>query len=241
MVEVFALMRQEPRYNVVMLDVNPIEAARQHCDEHVRKFVTVYAQMLSAAWQIPHNPWRMGGRNNPPGKEFFKWVVPPAMRRAPELTAEQADGPVHTGDKPVTLLMGQRIPAFTYDMGEDPAIAWLMQSEGNYRWLWQCAMELINEHERRFGYKPESTKFIWTLEFCPPSLAPADTVPGTFISPEMAEYYKVIDEDGFYDTISSYRNWYTEGRQELLNWAKSKEPPWVEYVGGEYKLKGESK
>lgn len=50
--------------NIFYLDRNPRKAARMHCDDHLRKMVMEYAQLLSTAWhQSPNQDERdLAGR-----------------------------------------------------------------------------------------------------------------------------------------------------------------------------------
>lgn len=225
-------LRDEEPVNIFMLDHDPVAAARAHCDKHVVKMIVETAQLLSTAWHQHHNPMHFGIDEEVPFDRLMEWVVPPALFRTPVLTDWRKDGPVSTGDKPFYLLLGQRV--YNNAHANHPSAVWAREYGGNYRWLWQLGMALLDEYTYRYGKVHKTSSVLWTLEAVPPALMGSlDT--WTEVPPAMPEDCKVVI-DGYYDSVLSYRNYYATRKQALLTWKYREPPHWLTWTGEQYAL-----
>lgn len=228
-----ALRGEEP-VNVFMLDHDPAAAARAHCDRHVVKMIVETAQLLSTAWHRLHNADCFPVDAEVPYSGMLEWVVPPALFRTPQLIATRKDGPVYSGDKPFWLLAGQRVYNPTH--AHHPCAVWARSLGGNYLWLWRLGMALLDEYTARYGRVHKTAPVLWTLEAVPPALwGSLDT--WSEVPPAMPEDSRVLTEDGFYDSVQSYRTYYVKHKQALLTWKGSAPPAWLTPTeGGTYTL-----
>ena len=107
--------------NVFVLDKNPREAARQHCDKHVVKMIIESAQMLSTAHRMLDGT--EGRRPSSTGK---------TMSRYWELSDEREN----------KLYKAVHM--------KHPCTLWTMESSENYHWHWQLFNALCDEYIYRY-------------------------------------------------------------------------------------------
>lgn len=211
--------------NVWMLDHDPVTAARSHSDQHVKSALFTYAQTLAFAWHSLHNEMYAlmeGNDDVTPPTPWFKCV----HVAAPYTSSKDRPRSLFPGESPWTYwtLFGQRVPSRRMD-APNASELWVEQSGGNYRWLWQCASELVAEYRWRFGTKHPASPAVWTLEMVPPVLdttldswaeTPVDTIP---------QHLRVV-VDGFYDVVATNKRFYNT-HQHQLTWTRRKPPAWL--------------
>lgn len=67
--------------NIFILDEDPVQAAKDHCDKHVVKMILESGQMLCAAHDPSKAPWKRTHYNHPctvwarSSKENYKWLA----------------------------------------------------------------------------------------------------------------------------------------------------------------------
>lgn len=220
-----ALYREEP---VVLyyLDHDPAQAARYSLDVHLSSGAASAVIALSNVWHAV-NPEHLPLDLESPYGGLFARRSPPAKAGQATLQAEHPDRfyEERSGDRTYWLLMGQRIGGLTWQ--DHPNSLWAAAGAANYRWAHAYGVACAHEHKYRFGYYPSTLPQLWTLEALPPQLlkdeeaqtAPTPIVPGDSI---------VLDDDGYYDTVESYRQYYRLHKQALFHWYRRGPPTWLQ-------------
>jgi hypothetical protein len=104
-----------------------------------------------------------------------------------------------------------------------PSAKWARESTGNYDWLWRLGAELLVECKFRFKKDHASGPVLYTLEGAPTTLKEgAQTQPTPVVPEELC-----VSENGYYDSISSYRSLYVGAKQALLVWTRREPPAWL--------------
>jgi hypothetical protein len=99
-----------------------------------------------------------------------------------------------------------------------PCSIWARESYSNYVWLTDLGFALCNEYQNRYG-KIHKSKAI--LEWC---LVNRPNIPDVGLTPQpkaMPDEYKVDD------IIESYRNYYRQGKKDILSWKTGYKPEWL--------------
>lgn len=124
-----------------------------------------------------------------------------------------------------------------------PMAIWVRKDARNYRWTASLGQALCREYTKRYHKQHAcETALTWLAGHAPfdqeakeeePStkkrtktwaLAP---VPGLTAVPLcMDEEYYLKDEQGDWDLVASYRNYYCQGKADLATWKYSDEPDW---------------
>ena len=218
-----ALYREEP-VTLYYLSHDPVEAAAQALDAHVTAGQLAVVTMLSNAWH-ERNPNVLPIDETSPLDQLYKRRSPPPSGSQATLHYDNPD-PFYkesAGDKPYWLLKGQRIGEYRHF--EHANAEWARASRANYNWAWQYGLALAEEFRRRWGYYTLLLPQLWTLEDAPPWLDAE--VPTTQPSPVVPANSIVMDEDGYYDTVGSYRAYYLLHKRSLFKWTGRPEPAWV--------------
>lgn len=111
--------------NIFYLDPDPKVAARMHCDKHVVKMCTEYAQMLSTAHRVIDGTHWVGVSPNGRKMETFYLEHP---------------------------YMNQVLYKVTHK--NHPSNIWVRESAENYSWLCQLWWHLCDEYEYRYNNGP---------------------------------------------------------------------------------------
>jgi len=101
-----------------------------------------------------------------------------------------------------------------------PCAIWARESYSNYVWLCDLGMALCNEYTTRYG-KTHKSKNI--LEWCVLNKPNIPDIGFTQQPKAMPDEYKVDD------VVESYRNYYREGKKDILSWKDGYKPEWLEY------------
>ena len=105
---------------------------------------------------------------------------------------------------------------------------WVAKSKPHYEWVWDHALELAHEHERRFGTQHASTALLPTLCVAMHTVMPDN---GWRNPPRcMPKEYKVP-----FDTwngevpchVESYRRYYEAAKTHLHKWTNREMPSWL--------------
>ena len=112
--------------NVFLLHKNPVVCAQMHCDQHVRKMVIEYAQLLSTAHRLLDGQliYRISKTKN------GKW------RRTQEYNLSDVS-------------LNQKLYKATH--WNHPSAVWARESSENYEWLFNLYVALNFEYRYRFG------------------------------------------------------------------------------------------
>lgn len=224
-----ALYREEP-VALYYLDHDPAAAARYTLGAHLGLGQLAVITALSNAWHR-FNPHYLPIEQKCPYAVLFTRRTPVAQARHPTLQTDPAD-PFYeerSGDPTYWLLMGQKVGM---PKAEDhPNSLWAATSGANYRWAHAYGVALAHEFQYRHGYLPGTLPQLWTLEALPPDLvtdgtplqSPVPIVPGDCV---------VLDADGCYDTVGSYRTYYRRHKQAIHSWQHRGAPAWLTEVPG---------
>lgn len=100
--------------NIFWLDDDPLEAAQQHCDQHVVKMIVEYAQMLSTAHRMVDGNLEIGLRGKPWGRQrkHKRWNLPDNQ------------------------VLNKKLYLATHV--NHPSNIWVRESRGNYKWMYDC-------------------------------------------------------------------------------------------------------
>lgn len=99
--------------NVFYLDHEPQKAAQLHCDQHVRKMIVEYAQMLSTAHRVLDGQEYYDLSRN--GRRIKRWQHPESYMETGLYKASHVN---------------------------HPSAVWVRESKENYNWLFECLMNL---------------------------------------------------------------------------------------------------
>lgn len=99
-----------------------------------------------------------------------------------------------------------------------PCALWVRESEENYLWLYELYLSLIIENKKRTGKIHKSSELAETL------LTPPKNIPSiglTRFALAMPDEFKVSD------AVESYRNYYKNGKADLLVYKNVEKPEWL--------------
>jgi hypothetical protein len=99
-----------------------------------------------------------------------------------------------------------------------PCSIWARESYSNYVWLNDLGFALCDEYQKRYG-KVHKSKSV--LEWCLSNKPNIPDIGLTQYAKAMPDEYKVDD------VVESYRNYYREGKKDLLVWKNGHTPKWL--------------
>lgn len=183
--------------NIFYLHHNPTEAAKMHCDQHVRKMLIESAQMLSTAHRVlDGSATSISSRKKP-------------IRLLPgETVLQGADG---------KLDLQNKICCLETHANHGSSI-WARSSLSQYFWLFDLYKNLNDEFRFRFG-RDHLCWLNWNrfLKNAPLSLnedsydEPPQMMPDEYKSPS---------------TIEAYREFYRREKSKFATWSKRETPNW---------------
>jgi|MDSW01.2.fsa_nt_gb hypothetical protein len=196
--------------NIFYLDSNYEQAARWHCDEHVRKMMVEYAQLLSTAHRV------LDGTPCTVSKWCYRtkdkqWYINHNYKHY-HLDSDHYD---HRN-----ILVPSKCKTYLAAHKNHPSTIWARSTIGNYHWLWSLLDQLSLEYITRYT-KEHKVSYSGLLDrlYCPPraiSHAPATPVPQC-----MPEPYKVKD-----DPVAAYRQFYVKDKSSFASWKYTFAPSW---------------
>jgi hypothetical protein len=198
--------------NIFVLQKDPRTAAVEHCDQHVRKMIIEYAQMLSTAHRLLDGkmvPVRVNKRS----KRLY--LLPGELASVIETEVETPEGATSTE---VVKIVGGR-GHYLVAHPNHPCTVWCRTSTENYGWLYQLFASVCNEYTYRFG-KLHATeeKLLNVLRRAPNNLAESPLTP---FPQAMPEQFKVKD-----DAVAAYRNFYLGEKIRFSTWTGRELPSW---------------
>lgn len=99
-----------------------------------------------------------------------------------------------------------------------PCAIWTRTSLSNYLYLCDLGLELCKEYTYRYGKRHKSQDIIEWCLINKPNIHDVD-----FTAPPLAmgDEFKIGD-----DVIESYRNYYIEGKKDIVSWKNRPVPEW---------------
>lgn len=187
----------DAHYNILYLDDDPFEAARQHCDRHVKKMIVETAQILATVWalepeagSIYYCDWQIPHFQTPPGA--LKWLG--------------------------AYVCGNRVNCARYM--DHPTVSWARLYGGNYNWLYCLGIALLEEHEYRFDRIHASKSAIRALEVLPPSLIETQ---GQYCESPSIMPPEIIGSN----LVENYRNFCLTSKTQILRFTRRAPPEWA--------------
>jgi len=102
-----------------------------------------------------------------------------------------------------------------------PSNKWVRKSANNYEWLYDLWTCLCKEYTHRYNRVHESFRKLELFLMLPPKNLEHKGFSEP--TPAMGHYPQCIVEN---DSITSYRNYYWEAKQDLSVWSKREKPDW---------------
>ncbi len=132
--------------NIFVLDENPIEAARMHCDKHCNKMIVEHAQMLTTAY---YSTLGISRKKEIPEKQEF---VNEMFRGWPRRNTDGTEW------------------HYAITHVNHPCTIWTRESISNFNWLLDCTDALCSEFERRWKHPHSIKKIVNWMRQNPPKL-----------------------------------------------------------------------
>lgn len=192
--------------NIFMLDQDVERSAIYHNNDHVRKQVVEYAQLLATAKRMRQ------------GRAERVWIM---ARKNGALRLKNKEVFVIASDCFKTrfgmkILVKKEIPLNAYE--NHPCSIWTRESEGNYKYLYRLFVALNNEYYHRFGKFNKVCYYSFNLTHCP-KMPKQDLTAMPLAMPEDCK-----DDD----VVLAYRKYYNTYKRHLAFWSKRNPPPWYE-------------
>jgi|LakMenEpi03Aug12_release.lakeMendotaPanAssembly.Ray.scaffolds.fasta_scaffold37511_5 hypothetical protein len=164
--------------NLFILDTDPIQAARDHCDNHLVKMILEGAQILGSTM------WIQNGITS--RKEINALTeVPDYWNGFPRQTPEGVPLPYGIG------------------FANHPSSKWTRSSYENWKWTVDLCVEMSFEHERRWGRVTSMRKIVeWFASHRPPGLAEIGITPFYLAMPD-----QIKTEDPVHSYRLYYAGW----------------------------------
>lgn len=223
--DVAAALYKESAWALYYLDHDPKAAAQALPYALLGAAPGCAAKLLTAVWHR-HNPATLPLDAEATYARLFGSRAPKAMFRQATLQEDSPD-PFYkefSGDKPYALLLGQKV--LPPEFATHPNVTWVQSCKAAYQWAHAYGMHAAHEWHLRTRRKHPTLPQLWTLEHLPPDLlndddplyTPDPQVPGNCI---------LLDSDGNYDTVSSYRLDLITNKRALWNWPTGCTPQWL--------------
>lgn len=194
--------------NIFYLDQDPKLCAQYHCDKHVVKMITEYAQIMCTVHRM------LRGTLTDimlPNKKIKKvWLLP---HETADISVKYADGDIGFLNPSYSVK-----PAFDFYNAthhNHPCTIWARTSTANYKYLYELFVHLLNEYTVRYNKVHACARlmtqlavvpFIEMVEFTQPALV-------------MPQQYHTND------AVQSYRYFYQMEKSSFAKW-KTVTPDW---------------
>jgi len=180
----------------IFYDPDPLIAARMMADKHCVKMILETAQLLSTAHRVLDGQLyiekkRVAGSIPIRYRKIKRW-------RLNDERDSRLYAPTHVNH---------------------PSAIWCRQSSGNYNFLYQHFIGLLEEYTYRYGKTHKCTEMTGVLQDLPNKIL-LKTV--TQPPPAMDKRYVVSE-----DCVENYRNYYKYGKAHLLKYTKRDMPEWL--------------
>jgi len=178
--------------NIFFLSKCPILCAMWHCNQHCVKMILEYAQVLSTAHRVIDG--EMYTELTKAKRKIKRWKL-----KNPEMEALLYKA-THTGH---------------------PSVVWVMESRGNYKWLYKLFVCLCSEYKRRYNKTHKSESLSCLLKRYPLGISRGVLSPPPLAMPDE---YKTSENPSFDDVVTSYRIFYNLSKSRFARWFE--ECPW---------------
>lgn len=197
--------------NIFYLDETPKLCAEMHCDKHVVKMITEYAQLMSSAHRV------IDGKLTDvvlPNHKVKKIYLMPG--ESTQVDVDYEDGDVGFLNPRYKLRPANR-SFYAATHINHPCTVWTRSSQLNYYWLFETFSWLLKEYTHRYSRQHACQKLVNSLQNIPSIEKAEFTPPPAAMPPE----YKVPG-----DEVQSYRNFYMGEKSRFAKWTKRPTPTW---------------
>lgn len=164
--------------NIFILDNDPEQAAKAHCDKHTIKMILESAQLLSTA---------------------------------------------------INTHSGKQVMPYKTTHLNHPCSIWVRESRDNALWLVELTTALNAEYKYRYNKSKNENHKSYDMLITAKIKTLIKSLPATPQTPPalaMPDKYWVMDSLGM-DAVASYRNYYKNGKADLLNYTRREPPEWL--------------
>jgi len=176
--------------NIFYIDQNPKKCAQHMVDKHVVKMILETAQLLSTAHRLLDG--KMVVVKSHKGRNVKRWILDNELN-----------------DK---IYQATHI--------NHPSTVWTRERSGNYKWLYEHFLGLLEEYTYRYEKKHKCEELVKWLEKTPKNMPLCIFAPPY---PAMDNKY-IISED----SLTNYRNYYKNGKTHLYSWKNREPPKWLQ-------------
>jgi len=164
------------------------------CDKHVVKMILETCQLLSTAHRV------LDGHKN--------------VREYSSLKTKKTCNKIFYDLDNIYMNINVYLPTHI----NHPSNVWTRQTSGNYRWLYDHLIGLLDEYTYRYQKTHKCERLLEHLMFAPENikLGPQTTVP--LCMPE--KYHDLY-------SIQSYRNYYNGEKLGFAKWTNREKPKWI--------------
>lgn len=198
--------------NIFVLDLNPYQAARDHCDKHVVKMILEYGQMLSTSHRL------LDG-NRVVVSDSETRVKPKKLWLLGREYAEVARVPSMTGEPRYKWVIRNSM-IYQVAHANHPCSVWARQTDANYHWLYQLFDGCLREYTARYGKAHSAERLKEFLLSAPKNIQPGTLTP---FAQAMPNEYKTEN------AVEAYRSFYVGAKARFAKWKNTEAPTWFNY------------
>ena len=212
--------------NIFVLNQNPYEAARQHCDKHVVKMILEYGQMLSTSHRLldgQKQEWTVKHPDTGRDKRLRFWQLE-GEKCQPLLVERQVflEGGSSTLKQKWTVHGGTKCYAVAH--ANHPCSMWARETDANYHWLFHLFDGAQREYTHRYGKRHAASRLNEFLSRAPSKIRRGQLTP---FPQAMPDEYKTAD------AVEAYRRFYAGSKARFAKWTNTPVPDWfLHQVGG---------
>lgn len=203
--------------NIFVLNEDPLQAARDHCDKHVVKMVIEYGQLLSTAHRC-HD-----------GERTIVELPNGKTKKALLLNGEGYEVVQHQINNPKLKLQRRTVyrvaitnpRCYNATHANHPSAVWARETTSNYSWLFKLFEASLNEYTARYGKRHAAERIVEFLSAPPTHIRSGGLTP---FAQAMPEEYKHAD------AVQAYRRFYAGAKARFAKWRYTEIPTWYTHL-----------
>lgn len=211
--------------NIFVLDQNPYEAAKGHCDKHVVKMILEYGQMLSTSHRLLDGRLMEWTREDPDTgkvKKLRHWALPGEVCE-PELQKMFLDEEDEDGNQLYTqrwVVRVQNEKCYKVAHANHPCSVWARRTDANYHWLFMLFDGCLREYTARYHKEHSARRLFEFLSKAPDGIARCQQTPFALAMPEEYKHE---------DPVEAYRRFYRGAKARFAKWKNTEPPKWFQH------------
>jgi len=184
--------------NIFILSLDPVDAAKYHCDKHVIKMILETTQLLYMCWEAC-------------GAAGWRQSIEEQLVESTTLKKMET--------------AGQKINYNAYKCGKGhmnhPCSKWLRESRENYIWLIKLGLALCEEKMHRWP-KNKPHACLGHLEVL------SRNIPDSMPTTPLTSFALAMPIDYKSESVTdSYQTYYNKNKQNLFKWTNRPTPEWI--------------